>query len=90
MNEMEQKFCQSCGMPMGEADELYGKNADGSRNEDYCSYCFENGNFTFHGTMEEMIEVCVPHMTSANHGMSEEQAREGMLAWFPTLKRWKK
>ena len=31
MNEMNQKFCQCCGMPMGETDELYGTNADGSK-----------------------------------------------------------
>ena len=41
MNEMNQKFCQCCGMPMGDTDELYGTNADGSKNEEYCKYCFE-------------------------------------------------
>ena len=40
--------------------------------------------------MEEMIRLCVPHMTAANPGMSEEEARQRMQAWFPTLKRWKK
>ena len=83
MNEMNQKFCQCCGMPMGETDELYGTNADGR-------YCFENGSFTFHGTMEEMIELCVPNMAAADPNMTEEDARKSMLAWFPTLKRWKK
>jgi hypothetical protein len=90
MSKTEQRFCQCCGMPMGETDELYGTNADGTNNEDYCKYCFEKGAFTFTGTMEEMIEICVPHMTSANPDMSEEAARTAMLQWFPTLKRWKK
>lgn len=90
MNQMNQKFCQSCGMPLGDTDELHGTNADGSQNETYCKYCFENGAFTFQGTMEEMIEICVPHMTSAHPGMSEEKARKNMLEWFPSLKRWKK
>ena len=89
-NEMNQAFCQSCGMPMGDTDELYGTNADGSKNEEYCKYCFENGAFTFQGTMEEMIEICVPHMANAHSGMSEETARKNMLEWFPTLKRWQK
>ncbi len=89
MKEMNQKFCQSCGMPMGDTDELYGTNRDGSKNEDYCKYCFENGDFTFQGTMEEMIEICVPHMTAAHADMSSEDARKGMREWFPTLKRWK-
>lgn len=89
MNEMNQKFCQCCGMPMGDTDELYGTNSDGSKNEEYCKYCFENGKFTFNGTMEEMIEICVPKMAAANPDMSEEEARKSMLEWFPVLKRWK-
>ena len=61
-----------------------------SKNEDYCKYCFENGEVTFKGTMEEMIEICVPHMVTANPNMNEKEARKIMLEWFPTLKHWKK
>lgn len=85
---MNEKFCQCCGMPMGDNNEMYGTNTDGSKNTDYCKYCFEQGIFTFDGTMEEMIEICVPNMVSANETMSEEEARNAMLEWFPTLKRW--
>jgi hypothetical protein len=90
MNAANQTFCQCCGMPMGNTDELYGTNADGAKNKDYCKYCFENGSFTFQGTMEEMAELCVPNMAAANPDMSEEEAKNRMLEWFPTLKRWKK
>lgn len=86
---MNENYCQSCGMPMGKTDEMYGTNADGSKIQDYCKYCFENGAFTQESTMEEMIEICVPHMASANSGMSEDQARKMMQEFFPTLKRWK-
>lgn len=89
MNATTQNFCQCCGMPMGDTDELYGFNADGSKNRDYCSYCMKDGEFTFPGTMEEMIEICIPHMTSAHPDMSEEEAGNAMREWFPTLKRWK-
>ena len=89
MNETTQKFCQSCGMPMGETEDLYGTNADGSKNGEYCKYCLEKGTFTFQGTMEEMVEACMPNMTAAHPEMTQEEARNGMLAWFPTLKRWK-
>lgn len=89
MKEMNQKFCQCCGMPMGDTDEMNGTNADGSKSEDYCDYCFKNGEFTFKGTMEEMIDMCVPSMVAANPKMDEAEARKGMLEWFPTLKRWK-
>ena len=66
------------------------RSADGSKNEEYCKYCFENGEFMFTGTMEEMIEICVPHMVAANPNTNEEEARKIMLEWFPSLKRWKK
>jgi hypothetical protein len=93
-----EKYCQSCGMPMGGTDEMYGTNADGSQNGDYCKYCFEKGAFTSDCTMDEMIEFCVPHMVaSVGNGtgdteplnMTEEKAREMMREFFPTLKRWK-
>lgn len=90
MNEMHQRFCQCCGMPMGDTDELYGTDGDGSKSGEYCRYCFENGAFTFQGTMEEMIELCAPNMAAANPGMTEEEAKERMRKWFPLLNRWKK
>ena len=41
--EKDIKFCQSCGMPL--TDEVLGTNADGSKNEDYCTYCYKDGKF---------------------------------------------
>lgn len=85
---MEQKYCQSCGMPMGETDELYGTQTDGSKNEDYCKYCYDKGKFTSHCTMEEMIDFCIPHMAEANPDMTKEDAKKMMMEYFPKLKRW--
>ena len=87
---MPDKYCQSCGMPLGDAEALYGTQADGSRSADYCQYCYQNGQFTAACTMEEMIEFCVPHMLQANPGMEEAQARSIMQQCFPALKRWKR
>lgn len=89
MTEDNTLYCQSCGMPLVKAED-FGTHADGGKNEDYCTYCYQNGAFTGNQTMEEMIELCL------NYGMDEgfytdrEQAKKEMLAWFPTLKRWKK
>ena len=85
---MEQTFCQSCAMPLGDDESLYGSNVDESRNIDYCRYCYEDGHFTSNISMEEMIEFCVPHMVKANPNMTEDMARELMQSFFPTLKRW--
>ena len=86
---MDMKYCQSCAMPIGQLTELYGTNSDESVNEDYCMYWFEKGEFTFKGTMKEMIEICVPHVVEANKDMNEDSARKMMMGFFPTLKRWK-
>jgi len=83
------KFCQSCGMPMAPGVE-YGTEADGSKSTDYCAYCYKDGKFTEEMSMEQMIDFCTSHMAEANPDMTAEQAREQMLCFFPTLKRWKK
>jgi len=84
-------FCQCCAMPMAESGELNGTETDGSKNEDYCIYCYKDGAFTApNATMEEMIEICVPHMVSSNEEMTEDEARKMMQQFFPQLKRWKK
>ena len=85
----DMKLCQSCGMPMGDTDEFYGTEADGSKSKDYCKYCYDAGAFTDESTMSEMIEICVPHVIEGNSGMTADDARVMMNQLFPMLKRWK-
>lgn len=85
---MEEKYCQSCGMPMGKTDELYGTEKNGGKSADYCKYCYVGGAFTFDGSMEEMIEICVAPMVENSPGMTPDTAREMMHKFFPMLKRW--
>ena len=86
---MEERYCQSCGMPMGPTDELYGTEADGTKSADYCSYCYANGALSAAGTMQEMIDFCVQPMVENIPGMTEEGARAMMNEHFPKLKRWR-
>ena len=65
---MGNKFCQSCGMPMT-ADEQFGRNVDGSKNEEYCSYCYRDGAFTEDCTMNEMIDHCLQFLDEFNKDM---------------------
>ncbi len=88
MENNNMKFCQSCAMPL-ESPELYGTNADGSKNEDYCSYCYKDGAFTSESTMDEMIETCVPFVSKGEPWPDEDTARKAMQEFFPQLKRWK-
>ena len=89
---MGNKFCQSCGMPMT-ADEQFGRNVDGSRNEEYCSYCYRDGAFTEDCTMNEMIDHCLQFLDDfikeMEHTYTIEEARAEMQQFFPMLKRWK-
>ena len=56
----EQRFCQSCGMPLTE--DVLGTNADGSKNEDYCMYCYKDGNFLQDCTMEVLTDATSKEM----------------------------
>lgn len=87
MNFENMRFCQSCAMPMTE--DVYGTNEDGSKNEDYCHYCFKDGQFTNDISMEEMIEFCVPKTVEATD-MDEKTVRKMYDEIFPQLKRWMK
>ena len=81
-----QKICQSCAMPLVKAED-FGTNADGSKNEDYCVYCYTGGAFPGDCTMDEMIETCVPFCLEAGEYKDADEARAAMRAAFPRLKR---
>ena len=87
----DMKFCQSCGMPMNTPECTYGTNADGTLSEDYCSYCYSNGQFDDPNlTLEGMIEICVPYIVEGGHCPDAESARKMCWELMPNLKRWKK
>jgi hypothetical protein len=74
-------------MPMKKDPEGGGTNADGTKSEKYCSYCYQNGAFTRDCTMEEMQAFC--------KGKLKEMGFPGFLAGLmvrgiPKLERWKK
>ena len=78
-------------MPL--TDELLGTNADGSKNEDYCIYCYKDGKFSQDCTMEEMIETCAQFVDEINKHLpqpiTKEEYKEQMRTYFPHLKRWR-
>lgn len=82
-------FCQSCSMPLVDTN-LYGTNADGSRNAEYCMYCFQDGEFTSDTDMEGMINLCLGHLLKAHPEMSPESAEKMLREHLPQLKRWAK
>ena len=86
---MQEKHCESCGMPMGETNEMYGIESNGGKSADYCKFCYNNGSFTNPKlTLEEQIESVATLMVK-DFGFSPEDAMEQCKEGIPTLKRWK-
>lgn len=78
-------------MPLRSPEE-FGTNENGSKNEEYCCYCYKDGAFAQDCTMDQMIEHCAQFVDEFNKegGMSytREEAIANMKVYFPTLKRW--
>ena len=79
-------ICQCCGMPL-EDDEIIAHDKDGAFNEDYCKWCFADGEYTYHD-MDDLIEVCVPHMVA--EGFPEAEVRAYLKESLPKLDYWKR
>ena len=88
--DKEMHFCQSCGMPL--TDEILGTNADGSKSEEYCIYCFKDGAFTGDFTMEEMIDFCSQFVEQYNkdsgQNLTQDEYKAMLRQYYPNLKRW--
>ncbi|PTQ68007.1 zinc ribbon domain-containing protein [Celeribacter persicus] len=81
------KFCQSCGMPLSQDPLGGGRNADGTRSDHFCSFCYLDGEFVDPGmTVHDMQNLCTEKLR--DHGTW------GPLAWLmtrniPHLERWR-
>ena len=77
-------ICQCCGMPLD--DSTISKETDGEFNEDYCKWCYTDGEFKYK-SVEQLIDFCTEHM--ASDSWPAEQVRAHMEAVVPNLKHWK-
>ena len=83
---MEPKFCQSCTMPI-DNEEDRGTELDGSKSNDYCKYCYQNGSFVNpRMTITEMKSFIDKKMKELNIPSS---ITERSLQSLPFLKRWR-
>ena len=80
-----QLICQCCGMPLDDA--VTSREPDGAFNEEYCKWCYADGQFTY-TSPEQLIEFCVQHM--ATEAWPAEQVRAHMEAVVPHLNHWRK
>ena len=77
-------ICQCCGMPL--EDSLLSREPDGSFNEDYCKWCYTDGQFAYQD-LQTLTDFLVEHMSNEN--WSAEQARAYFEAQLPQLQHWR-
>lgn len=79
-------ICQCCGMPLDDDGQI-SREPDGDFNEDYCKWCYTDGEFIYK-SIEELTDFLVGHMSNEN--WPPEQARAFFEAQLPQLEHWKK
>lgn len=80
-----QLICQCCGMPLSE-DSLISREADGSYNEDYCKWCYADGDFAYK-SKDALLDFLVSHMPNPDH-LADEDRRARFDAYLSQLKHW--
>ena len=86
MGTERERICQCCGMPLTETS-LFSREPDGSINDEYCKWCYVDGQFTY-DSMDRLIDTCVPMLANST-GMTQDEARNMMERMVPELKHWK-
>ena len=79
-----QLVCQCCGMPL--EDSTISKEPDGDFNEEYCKWCYADGEFKY-TSKKQLSDFCAKNM--ATEEWPEEQVRAHMEAVVPKLNHWK-
>lgn len=84
---MVRQMCQSCGMPI-KKDELKGTEANGSKSQKYCKFCYKNGKFTNPDWTADQMQGFSYKMLREKHwpGFLAKMATNGI----PKLERWNK
>jgi len=81
-----QLVCQCCGMPLND-DSLISRENDGSYNEDYCKWCYADGDFAYK-SKESLIDYLVGHMPNPEN-LEDDERRHQLDSYLSMLKHWK-
>lgn len=76
-------ICQCCGMQL--EDSSISRETDGTFNEEYCKWCYTDGQFVYK-SIEELTDFLVEHMSNEN--WTPEQVRAYFEKQLPQLKHW--
>lgn len=81
-----QLVCQCCGMPLSE-DSLISREPDGSYNEDYCKWCYADGEFKYK-SKDSLLDYLVGHMPNPDN-LADDDRRNQFDSYLMQLKHWK-
>lgn len=81
----EQLICQCCGMPLD--DSTISKEPGGHFNEEYCKWCYSDGEFTY-DSLDDLIDYIAGHFSGED--CPPEQMRKDLQHSLPRLNYWKR
>ncbi|MBQ4514161.1 MAG: helix-turn-helix domain-containing protein [Anaerolineaceae bacterium] len=81
-----QLICQCCGMPLND-DGMISREPDGSFNEEYCKWCYTDGQFVYQ-SKDALLDFLVSHMPNPDN-TPEEQRRSQFEGYLNQLAHWK-
>ena len=79
-------YCQCCGMPLSD-DSMISHERDGTFNEDYCKWCYTDGNFVYKDK-NSLIDFLISHIPNPDN--QPEPARRKLYdSHLSMLKHWR-
>ena len=81
-----QLVCQCCGMPLND-DGMISKEPDGSFNEDYCKWCYAEGNFAYK-SKDTLLDYLIGHMPNPEN-LPDDERRVQYDGYLSQLKHWR-
>ena len=82
-----QLVCQCCGMPLSE-DSLISQEPDKSYNEDYCKWCYTDGEFVYQ-SKDSLLDYLVEHISNPEN-LDNATRRVQFDSYLSQLKHWKR
>lgn len=80
-----QLFCKCCGMPL--EDSVISKETNGEFNEDYCKWCYSEGDFVYK-SKEDLLDYLVKNMPNPDN-LKDDERRQSFDSFLSQLKHWK-
>ena len=81
-----QLICQCCGMPLNE-DLNISREPDGTFNEDYCKWCYTDGDFVYQ-SKDALLDFLIEHMPNPED-IPYDKLRAQYDGYLSQLEHWK-